>query len=161
MTEIAQTQTQTRLVKAMEHEGLRPSEAAAIIGIMPNYISMIKNPGMWDKCPAKAWDAVLLWINSGQTLKEYAEKHGKVLPPVKPEVELPPRVIAIKSIEKAERKLKSEIKDMIVTAENKDKVEAAERLSKHPYFSGVKDEHRKISIDIEINLIINGKRISL
>lgn len=152
MTEIAQTQTQTRLVKAMERERLRPSEAAQIIGIMPNYISMIKNPGMWDKCPAKAWDAVLLWINSGQTLKEYAEKHGKVLPPVKPKVELPPKVIAVK---------KAEIKPIEVTKENKEKVETAERLSKHPYFSGVKEEHQKICIDIEINLIINGKKITL
>ena len=99
MNEIAKTQTQTKLVKAMEHEGLRPSEAAAIIGIMPNYISMIKNPNQWDKCPSKAWDAVLLWVNSGQSLKEYSEKHGKVLPPEKPHIELPPKVISVKQPE--------------------------------------------------------------
>jgi len=152
MNDIAKTQTQTRLVKAMEHEGLRPSEAAEKLGIMANYISMIKNEKMWDKCPAKAWDAVLLWANSGQTIKEFGEKHGKVLSPEK-HIELPPKVIAIK-------KPDNDFKSIKVTPENKDKVELDARLSNHPFFSG-KPDNQKISIDIEINLIINGKRIVL
>ena len=147
MNEIAKTQTQTRLVKAMEHEGLRPSETAEKLGIMANYISMIKNQKMWDKCPAKAWDAVLTWVNSGQSLKEYGEKHGKVLPEKK--YELPPKVVAVKQ---------PETKDV----EIKIKPEAYERRIKELTDKQVvKEERQKINIDIEINLIINGKRITL
>jgi hypothetical protein len=153
MNDISKTNTQTRLNRAMETEGIKPSEAARILGIRDNYVSMMRNSEQWPKCPAGAWEATLKWINTGQTLKEYGDKHGKVLPEQK-HIELPPKVIAVKKPE-------PEIKPLKITAENKEKVEAAERLSKHPFFSGVHEEKQRICIDIEINLIINGKKISL
>ena len=80
MNDIYKTNIKDRLDKAMESEGLRPSETARIFGFHPNYISMMRNPDTWIKCPKSAWETVSLWINSGQSLKEYSEKHGRVIP---------------------------------------------------------------------------------
>ena len=80
MNDIAKTQTQTRLNKAIESEGLKINEVAECLGIKATYISMIRNEKHWPNCSAAAWESVLKWVNSGQTLKEYSEKHGKVLP---------------------------------------------------------------------------------
>jgi len=80
MNDIAKTQTQTRLNKAIESEGLKINEVAECLGIKATYISMIRNEKHWPNCSAAAWESVLKWVNSGQSLKEYSEKHGKVLP---------------------------------------------------------------------------------
>ena len=97
MNDIAKTNTQTRLNKAIESEGLKINEAAACLGIQANYISMIRNEKHWPNCSAVAWDATLNWVNSGQSLKEYSEKHGKVLPE-KPHIELPPKVVTVRTV---------------------------------------------------------------
>lgn len=161
MNDIAKTSTKTKLISAMEREQLRPAEVARVLGIRDNYVSMMRNEKQWDHCPASAWDATLRWINSGQTLTEFGEKHGKVVPEIPHKhIELPPKVVKV--TEPKENTMKPEdvgIKKIVVTKENKGKVEAAERLSKHPFFSG--DQHQKVSIDIEINLIINGKKITI
>ena len=44
---------------------------------------------MWIKCPAKAWEAASLWVNSGQSLKEYSLKHGRVFPQQQQSTEKP------------------------------------------------------------------------
>jgi len=79
MNDTAKTNIKTRLEKAMESEGIGTNDAARILGISPTYISMIKNPNNWIKCSISGWEAVLKWVNSGQGLKEYSEKHGKVI----------------------------------------------------------------------------------
>lgn len=99
MNDISKTQTISRLNKAIESEGLKIVEAAACIGIRDTYISMMRNVKSWGQCPLSAWEATLIWVNSGQSLQEYSEKHGKVLPLVKPKLELPPKVIAVKQSE--------------------------------------------------------------
>lgn len=99
MNEVSKTQTVSRLNKAIESEGLKVVEAAACIGVRDTYISMMRNVKSWGQCPLSAWEAALSWVNSGQTLKEYSEKHGKVLPTVKPKIELAPKVIAVKQPE--------------------------------------------------------------
>lgn len=126
MNEISKTQVQTRLEKAMETEDIRSSEAAGIFGIQPNYISMIKNSNLWGNCPARVWEEVLKWVNSGQRLKEYSEKHGKILP------------------YKAEEIKRKEKPQELSPIQNKKQI-----------------ENSKVIIDIEINLIINGKKIRL
>jgi len=80
MNDIAKANTKDRLNKAIESESISVNEAAQSIGIKAQYISMIRNEKMWNKCSIGAWNSVLAWINSGQSLKEYSEKHGKVLP---------------------------------------------------------------------------------
>lgn len=154
MNDIARSATADKFSRAMEHEKLTKAEAGACIGFMPPQVSYIFNEKYWPRLGPSGWETLLRWVNSGQTLKEYSEKHGKVLPekPVK-HIELPPKVIAVKP---------AEIKPIKVTPENKEKVETAERLSKHPYFTGEQTVNSsKICIDIEINLIINGKKITL
>ena len=105
MNDIAKTQTLQRLNKAIESERLQINEVAVCLGIQATYVSMMRNVKHWLKCPAHAWDAALTWVNSGQTLREYCEKHGKVLPPVK-HIELPPKVIAVKQPEINEPEIK-------------------------------------------------------
>ena len=74
MNEVFKNAVKDRITKAIDTEGLSNKAAAARIGIPDNYLSMIKNPDMWPKLPAKAWDAALKWVNSGQSLKSYTIK---------------------------------------------------------------------------------------
>ena len=80
MNDIYKTNIKARLDQAMAGEGLRPSETARIFDVPPAYISLIRNPDTWKYCPNTAWETATLWINSGQSLKEYSLKHGRVLP---------------------------------------------------------------------------------
>jgi hypothetical protein len=126
MNDISKTQVQTRLNKAIESEGLKINDAAACLGINATYVSMIRNEKQWTKCPFAAWEEVLKWVNSGQRLKEYSEKHGKILP------------------YKAEEIKREEKPQELTSIQNKKQI-----------------ENSKVIIDIEINLIINGKKIRL
>lgn len=80
MNEIAKENTKERLVKAIESEGLLNQDVAGIFDMHPSYMSWFKNPKYWEKIGDTFWERVLAWVNSGQTLKEYSEKRGKVLP---------------------------------------------------------------------------------
>jgi len=131
MNDISKTNIKTKLEKAMESEDIRSSEAARIFGINPSYISMIKNPDTWVKCPISGWEEVLKWVNSGQGLKEYSEKHGKILPYKAEEIKLKEKL----------QKLPQEQDKKVLFKES--------------------NNNQKITIDIEINLIINGKKITL
>jgi len=80
MNDVAKTNIKTRLEKALSHEVVTNQQGADFLGLNNSaYISMMKNPGQWDKCPASAWESALLWVNSGQSLREYSKKHGKVI----------------------------------------------------------------------------------
>ena len=79
MNEIAKENIQRKLIEAMDKESLKPGQAAKFLNIIPGYISMIKNKDQWDKCPKAAWVTVLLWVNAGESMKEYAGKHTEVL----------------------------------------------------------------------------------
>jgi hypothetical protein len=78
MNDIAKTNIKTKIEKAMHVEVLTNVAAATVLGIKAEYISLIKNPKTWDKCPSSAWETVLAWVNSGQSLTEYAKKHGRI-----------------------------------------------------------------------------------
>lgn len=143
MNDISKTNIKTKLESAMEKEGLKPTETARIFGIHPNYISMIKNPATWVKCPAKAWDEVLKWVNSGQGLTEYSEKHGHVLPEKhepKPGTVIS-KVIKTNPVKEEKREVKQESKkasrgeliDMLIEEKTllKSKVDAIDLLLTH------------------------------
>ena len=160
MNEIAKKATADKFLRALEKEQLSKAEAGACIGFTPANVSYLLNEKYWDRLGIY-WDKILAWVNSGQSLREYSEKHGKVLPPEKPVKlkittagELDPKAFSGK-------KEPPEIKAVDFTPEMKDKIESAERLAKHPYFSDVNEEVQKIRIDIEINLVINGQKIKL
>ena len=76
INDVAKKSISDKLIKAMDLEKLTPKETAEGFGFNPCYISMIKNKDQWDKCPNKAWEAVLAWVNSGDTLHHYFSKHS-------------------------------------------------------------------------------------
>jgi hypothetical protein len=80
MNDIVKQNIKEKLQKAIEAEKLLAQEVADLFGLHPSYISWIKNPKYWERCPVSFWENLLKWVNSGQSLKEYSEKHGKVLP---------------------------------------------------------------------------------
>lgn len=93
MNDIFKSNIKARIEKAIEKEGVNQATAAQSIGIAACYVSHIKNPENWDKVPVAAWVIANKWTNSGQTLKEYAEKKGKVMPePEGPEEHSPESV---------------------------------------------------------------------
>lgn len=188
MNDIAKTSTAARLIKAMEREKLGPADTGRIIGILPQYVSMMKKPEYYSKCPASAWEAALKWANSGQTLEEYSQKHGAVLKPEKAETivitNLPENSktmsmvnadnIAAREAEQAEKEPTISLayyKEQadIASKRIKELEEANNRLlmqfSQYPLslseLAVTQSEPQKVKIDIEINLIINGKKITL
>ncbi|MBK5202128.1 MAG: hypothetical protein JJE45_00200 [Prolixibacteraceae bacterium] len=86
MNIITRTNIKEKLVKAIEAENLLAQDVAAIFGMHPSYISWFKNPKYWDKIGETFWERVLSWINSGQKITEYAQKHGKTLMTKSPSV---------------------------------------------------------------------------
>ena len=93
MNDIFKSNIKARIEKAIEKEGVNQATAAQSIGIAACYVSHIKNPENWDKVPVAAWVIANKWTNSGQTLKEYAEKKGKIVPePEGPEEHSPESV---------------------------------------------------------------------
>lgn len=94
MNEIAKENIKTKLETAIKVENLLNQDVAAIFGIHHCYMSWFKNPKYWDKISDTVWERVCAWVNSGQSLKEYSEKHGKVLP--EPKVHKPKEGISYK-----------------------------------------------------------------
>ena len=155
MNDIAKTQTLQRLNKAIVTENLQINEVAACLGIQATYVSMMRNVKHWPKCSVASWEAILKWVNSGQSLKEYSEKHGKAIPEAKPRIELPPKVIAVKQpgsneplvkvkpealerrqkelAERKERPSKGQLIDVLIEEKEllKSKIDAIDLLLKH------------------------------
>lgn len=154
INDVVKTNIKTRLEKALESEDVKIGDAARILGVLAQYLSMIKNTASWEKVSKGAWDSVLTWINSGQTLKEYSERHGKVLPSnhePKPGAVIS-RVIEVKPMIKAED-IKAVLKSTPPRAAKEAKLDPVKEFT---------DEARlKVSLDIEINLVLNGKKLAL
>lgn len=144
MNDIARENIREKLVKAIESEGLTPKQAADILNVRSNYVSMIKNPSHWNKTPASAWEKALTWVNSGQTLREYAVKHGKVR--LDPE---PPQEAPQKRIEELAEKEK-------ITAPLK-----VEKAIPSPGTDFTDTARLKVCLDVEINLLVNGQKVQL
>jgi len=85
MNDIAQKATADKFLSAIKKEGLSKKEAGASIGLIPAQVSYLFNDKYWERLGNTYWDRVLAWVNSGQSLKEYSEKHGKVVAETKPE----------------------------------------------------------------------------
>ena len=76
MNEIAKKSINEKLMKALHDESITTNGCGRLLGINPTYISMMKNPKLWNSCSVSAWETVLKWVNSGQKLQEYGKKHG-------------------------------------------------------------------------------------
>jgi hypothetical protein len=82
MNDVVKTNIKTRLEKALANENLSTNEAASLLNVKAPYLSIIKNPENWGKCGIAVWETILTWVNSGQGIREFAEKHGRVLKPI-------------------------------------------------------------------------------
>jgi len=129
MNEIAKQATADKFLLALKKEHLSKKEAGDCIGIMPAQVSYLFNKHYWSGFGASSWDKVIKWVNSGQGLKEYSEKHGRVLPEKK-HIELPPKIISVKPDKD------KEWEEWLNTPEGKAKMDNAIILSKHPFFTG-------------------------
>ncbi len=71
----------------MEIEKLMNTEAGKLLDINPAYLSMIKRPEQYDKCPMKAWRKMHVWYHSGSNLRDYDWRKAPEVPDVHPEEE--------------------------------------------------------------------------
>ena len=136
MNDIAKASISTKLVKALETEQISTNDASKILGIKAIYASMIKNEKSWHKCPSSAFETALLWVNSGETLRNYGAKNGIDLTVVKKKIKSNP------------------VASEITQSEKTVKINVLKPDLMQP-------ENQKIVIDIEINITINGKKIML
>ena len=173
MNDIAKAATADKFLAAINKEGLSKAEAGAAIGLMPAQVSYLFNEKYWPRLGNIGFDTVLKWVNSGQSLKEYSDKHGKVLPEIAPQkhIEFPPKVVKV--TEPKENTMKPEdvgVKKIVVERSDKGiKIEGAKLKGniwemndpERGFKFNRTEQHQKVSIDIEINLVINGKKITL
>lgn len=161
MNEIAKTNVKQKLEIAMHKETLTAVSVAAVLGTKAEYISLIKNPKLWDKCPPAAWDIILGWVNSGQPLVEYGKKYGRFQeepvkkveevkpvekkpeikkepekPIVEPQIKIKPGVLEKRQEEiakKERRASRGEMVDMLLEEKEtlRAKIEAIDTLLKH------------------------------
>ena len=174
MNDIAKKSISEKFTKAVQTEKLQVKDAAMIIGIMPAYASMMRNEALWGKCPIPVWEKALAWVNSGQSLKVYGEKHGHVLPaaPAPGVKELTPEEIKSlgrpykaddegwrpKWTPKEEEAIFSESLAMAKKAE-KDFIQP---IDPDPAVRQYTESARlKVCLDIEINLVINGQKVQV
>lgn len=161
INDVAKRSAAERLLKAMQLEKLGPSDAARKLNILASYVSMSKQEKYWPKMPKSAWDRILLWCNTGETLHHFKIPNGEVKKEeakltnwpskdeMKPRIELPPKEIARKPAEiiKPDEKITAPL--------------AVEKSVPLPTQEFTDTARLKVCLDIEINLVINGQKISL
>lgn len=65
MNKVTMERVAEKVLKAISDEGLSNMEAGKILGVKPNYLSMIKKDTYFDKVPKNVWDSLHAWANSG------------------------------------------------------------------------------------------------
>lgn len=169
MNDIAKENIQKKLIKAMETEGVSSEFVARVFEVNSSYLSWLKRPAYWNKLGSPIWEKLLLWVNSGQTLKQYAEKKGKFMPkkPLEEKHEHSTIPIDLKE-EKQKEAISSEqstTTDVLIKVKpgviEKRQEELAERNCDVDLRMTNTIEKQKIVIDIEINILLNGQKIKL
>jgi len=130
-----------RLKKAMELEKIGPSETARKLNILPVYISMALNEKYWDKLSKAAWDRILFWCNSGETIHHFKIPQGEAV---------------------VEEKKKAVVKKSLTTSAKSAQVEPSNEKMITPAgpSQDFTDTARlKVCLDIEINLVVNGQKV--
>lgn len=150
INEIAKANIKEKLETALKTEGISTASAARIFGAHAAYLTMIKNPNTWGKCPASTWESVLTWVNSGQKLAAWINKNGKATPAIKekpiekeaietnhePLIKIKPGVLEKRQEEiakKDRRASRGEMVDMLIEEKEllRAKIEAIDTLLKH------------------------------
>ena len=75
-----------KLKRVVENEHISNIDAGRHLGIPANYVSMMRNPALWEKTPAWSWEKANVWYNSGQKLSEYSVARAQSMAPIKTEV---------------------------------------------------------------------------
>lgn len=88
MNDIAKTSIKDRLIINLEKEGLLKTKAGELLGVKPQYLSMVLSSSQWNKFPESVWDILQKWVNSGLSITKYGEKNG-ILTERKPEKSVP------------------------------------------------------------------------
>jgi len=176
MNDIAKKATMEKLLHTIEVEKLESkSEIARKLGIRSNYISMILNEKQWPHCPKSAWEAVLNWLNSGYTLAQFSEKFPVKEQPKKeseqPLIKIKPGVLEARQKVLAEREKEATIIDKLAETKSEEVREQIikEAVKSHPIAVEALQSKQeftdtarlKIALDIEINLVVNGHKVSM
>ncbi len=90
MNDICKARTAAKVVEALKKTDLSNIEIALKFNTVSNYLSMIKNPGDYNKIPLKAWEKFRNFVNSNEKIENYqAEKFEEIKTKnVKPEVKV-------------------------------------------------------------------------
>ena len=194
MNDIAKTNTQMKLAIAMQREDLTQAEAAEALELPVLYIGCIRNKNRWDKVPDKRWEEVLRWVNSGQSLKEYAVKHGRVMPEKYEEKKEETGKKLAEDFIAGEEAGQQMAEHVATTGLDNIKEIIKEKAPEGEAIAGYREQHlvdvrniekliyennelsmellesrtkankslpQKFAIDLEINILINGKKFSL
>ena len=167
-----------KLNRAIEAEHIMLVEASRHLGTPANYLSMIRNPTQWPRCPKSGWEAVYQWYNSGQKLSEFSVQHGAVSPrqaeELKPEVkkvlveemkeELKKEEVrqkAINAIQEIGKIVMDEVKKMPADNISTTAPLAVEQALPEPGQQFTDTARMKVALDIEINLVVNGQKVQV
>jgi len=71
MNKVTQERVAEKVLKAISDEGLTIRKAGEILGVKPNYLSMIKKDMYFGNIPKQAWDDLHVWVNSGSKIQHY------------------------------------------------------------------------------------------
>lgn len=80
MNDIAKKAASEKFLSVLKKENLSKNEAGAILNLKATQVSYLFNEKYWGRLGNTGWDKLLKWVNSGQGLSEWSEKHGKVIP---------------------------------------------------------------------------------
>jgi hypothetical protein len=189
MSEINKKQISEALIKAMQREELHTRETAQKLNLNPCYISMAQNPNSWDAMGKASWIRLEEWFNTNLPLALFEIPAGEEIWKTKekviktdPEMTiLSSKEVVTKSISKSAEKtekphrppkfnydflkdakfmnfkeVEAEFTDMV--AREIEKIGKKMMLPVQPTTDHIR---QKVSIDIEINLVINGQKVSL
>lgn len=183
------TDTQKQLVsdklrRQRENEHISNTDTGRNLGIPANYVSMMCNPEQWEKCPAPAWNKVNTWYNSGQKLSEYSTAHAAVSPRQAEELKPEVKKVLVAEVKEALREKGAELtkagNELLKAFQKPTEIFTPETRSKETqkpagYNLVIKEPEYapqpnqqftdtarlKVALDIEINLVVNGQKVSV
>lgn len=165
MNDIAKKSASDRFLNALEKEGLAKAAGGRCIDIEPAQVSYLFNEKYWNRLGQVGWDKILRWVNSGQSLGEYSKKHGRVIPEQQktepeekkhPEIQTQEPTISLSHYKEVTEKQDREIHRLM--GENSQLIKELNNIS---ILETDTDLSKKIPIDIEIELIVCGRKIRI
>jgi hypothetical protein len=152
LNDVAKRSASERLFKAMTLEKLGPSETAMKLNILPQYVTMSKQEKYWPKMPKSAWDRILLWCNSGETLHHFKIPVGEVI--------LEEKSKAAKLELSVSREIKSNHSEVHINkAIPEFNPNADDKIPETEFIEEM--DALKIRIIIDLEIYVNGQKIKL